>query len=379
MKSIRICSALLAMLCSASSYGEKKTYPSIVSVTCQADSANDATTLNDAISEAVPGSQIQIHGTCLVNATIVLRGDMSYVGDSRTGTIIEQANGANLPAVVAAYGWYNDSSAVDSPITLAHLTINGNSAANSGSVDLVVRSWESTFEDLEIANAPSDGVLLSNPSKNGVDLAKGANMVNSRFSNLFILNCRGDGFHVNDRGSSGNNITDIDLLDSWISNPGSSAIYLDNAAGWKIRGNHVYAVHVDAIHASRCFGTAIDGNYIENFGKAGGSGTNYSGIECTVQSGPASIISNNKIFQIGGQASTGNFYFILAKLNSGTGYINVTGNTITGANANDTGLFYENTVGGSSVLNYLSANNQVQQMTTAKTTTASGTIAATSY
>jgi hypothetical protein len=245
---------------------------------------------------------------------------------------------------------------------------------------LVVRSWESTFEDLEIANAPSHGILLSNPASNGMtDLASGSNLVNSRFSNLFILNSGGDGFHVDDLGSSGNNITDNDIIDSWISNPGGSAIYLDDAAGWKIRGNHVYAVAVDAIYANRCFGTAIDANYIENFGKAGVSGTNYFGIQCTIQSGPGSVISNNKIFQIGGQGSSGNFYFIWAKLNSGTGYVNVVGNVLAGRSTNDTGLYYENIVGGTSVLNYLSANNQVSLMTTPKTTSISGTTAATSY
>ena len=119
---------LLAMaLLSISLASAHASYPGIVSVTCQ-NATTDASTLNTAIAGALSGSQIQIHGTCLVNATIQLVGNMSYIGDSRTGTIIQQANGANLPAVVASSGWYNNTTTVDAPITLAHLTINGNSA-----------------------------------------------------------------------------------------------------------------------------------------------------------------------------------------------------------------------------------------------------------
>jgi hypothetical protein len=55
-----------------------------VSVTCT-DTTSDANTLNTAISGSAVGAQIDIHGTCLVNKTIVLYPDRSYLGDSRYG------------------------------------------------------------------------------------------------------------------------------------------------------------------------------------------------------------------------------------------------------------------------------------------------------
>jgi hypothetical protein len=110
---------VLALLCVSlsSASAQTPTYASIVSVTCQ-DATTDAATLNTAIAGAVTGSKIQIHGTCLVNATIKLVGNMSYLGDSRTGTIIEQANGANLAAVVASNGWYTNTNSVDALLRL---------------------------------------------------------------------------------------------------------------------------------------------------------------------------------------------------------------------------------------------------------------------
>src|SRR5581483_11426708 len=125
-----------------------------------------------------------------------------------------------------------------------------------------------------------DGVNLTNTSVNG------------RISNVFVTDCSGTGIHVVD---SGNSLTDWDLLDSWIANSGQSGIYLENAAGWKIVGNHIYGVPQDAIFANRCYGTTIADNYIEDFGGDGGANTWY-GIACTVQGDVGSVIRENKVF-----------------------------------------------------------------------------------
>src|SRR6185312_12509138 len=94
--------------------------------------------------------------------------------------------------------------------------------------------------------------------------------VNSRINNVFIHDVSGNGINVVD---TGNSVTDTDVLDSWLGGIGQSGINLQNAAGWKIRGNHLYGIGENAIYANRCFGTAIEGNYIEDFGDAGGSST----------------------------------------------------------------------------------------------------------
>jgi hypothetical protein len=288
---------------------------------------------------------------------------MSYVGDTKLDTVIKQAPGANLQAIVADYSWTLPGSAVgDNAMRLAHLKIDGNSSANSSGTCLVVRSWNSTFEDLEIANCAGQGLLFTNAANDGTLLRIYSNMVNNVFRRLFIHDVGSHGFNVSDDGSSGNHLTDSWLLDNTIADPGGSAITMDNSAGWVIRGNHVYHVPGSGIAAGRSFGTTIDSNFVENFGVGGSAGTNYYGIQCKEESGPGSVISNNKIFQIGGQGS-GTFYFINVNLVGGTSYVNAIGNLLTGASSNDTGLYFENTAGTGTMLNYLSTGNQVSLMT----------------
>jgi hypothetical protein len=330
----------------------------VVSVTCT-DTTSDAATLNTAISGSAVGAQIQIHGTCLVNNTIVLYPDRSYLGDSRTGTVIQQANGTNLPALLASQGWTTNSSYADNPITIAHMTLNGNSQSNSGTNVLVIRSWLTTIDDVKVEYAPVDGIQFTSLSQSGTALSN--SIENSRVSNVFITNSGANGFHVID--PNGNAVTDSDVVDSWIANSGQSAITMDNAAGWKLRGNHLYGVQQNAIYAQNCFGTAIESNYIEDFGDAGGS--TYYGIACTLQGGVGSVIANNKVFMFATEKSSGTFIYIgVPWVNYGAGILNVLDNVIVGANtSNDTGLSYQAT--GTKTMSVLSSNN-VQSVQTSR-------------
>ena len=80
-----------------------------IDVKCVDRVSVDTKLLLSAIHESAAGDRIAIHGKCTVNETIPLLGDRSYVGDSRSGTIITQADGANLVALAASdaflYNW----------------------------------------------------------------------------------------------------------------------------------------------------------------------------------------------------------------------------------------------------------------------------------
>jgi hypothetical protein len=333
----------------------------IVSVTC-ANVSTDAATLNNAINGSGTGDWIQIHGTCSLTATVVLKGDRTYTGDSRMDTTLGQANGYNLAAVVAADSWSSNSAYTGNPITLAHLTIDGNKANNSNSICLVVRSWASTVEDVHIANCPGDGLRYSNPSANNTALSN--NSVNNTFRNLFIENAGGTGFHVVD---TGNKLTDCNLESSWIAGSGQSSIYLDNAAGWRISGNHTYGTPQHAIYLNQCFGTTVSDNYIEDFGDAGISGTTYYGIGVTLQGVVTSVtITGNKVNMFPTLPAAGNYVYIgIIQGNYGTPSAVVSGNLIYGqANARETGLSYQK--GSVTAVNVLSSNN-VQNVGTART------------
>jgi len=348
---IRNCCFGLLLISSAAAFAAQ------VNVTCT-NTIADAVRLNTAIENSHSGDRIQIHGTCLLNATIVLLGDRTYEGDSRTGTIFRQASGSNLPALLASDSWNDDWTYTGDPIRIAQLTLDGNSSANSATNALVIRSWLTVIEDIQVENAPADGMQITSLSKNGVGL-KGSE-VNGHISNVFVTNSGATGIHVVDPGNS---VTDWSLLDSWVAYSGQSAIYMDNAAGWTVRGNHVYGIQQHAIFANRCWATSIDENYIEDFGGSGGSNTWY-GIACTVGGGAASVISGNKVFMFTKEPPSGDFVFIgVPQVNYGTGVMNVVGNTILGANGrHDTGLSY--LLNGGNGLEVLSSNNDVQAVHT---------------
>jgi hypothetical protein len=227
---IRIGSCGLFLLTGAAAFAAQ------VNVTC-ANTTADAVKLNTAIENSRSGDRIQIHGTCLLNAAVVLLGDRTYEGDSRTGTILRQASGSNLPALVASDSWNDDWTNTGNPIRIAHLTLDGNGSANSRTNALVIRSWLTVIEDLQVENAPADGIQVTSLRKSGAGLQ--GSQVNGHISNIFVTNSGSVGIHVVDPGNS---VTDWSLLDSWVAYSGQSAIYMDNAAGWTARGNHVYGI-----------------------------------------------------------------------------------------------------------------------------------------
>jgi hypothetical protein len=164
---IRTCCSGLLLLTGATAFAAQ------VNVTCTNTTA-DAVKLNTAIENSRSGDRIQIHGICLLNATIVLLGDRTYEGDSRTGTILRQASGSNLPSLVASDNWNDDWTYTGDPIRIAQLTLDGNSSANSATNALVIRSWLTVIEDLQVENAPADGFQVTSLSKNGVGLQSAA-------------------------------------------------------------------------------------------------------------------------------------------------------------------------------------------------------------
>ena len=180
-----------------------------------ANNVADTAALRNTINGSASGDQINIHGVCLVNQTIVLKGARSYLGDIRTdgaATQIRQANGANLPAVLASDSWDNNTTWGGEPIRSAHLQVDGNKANNSsGTVGIMVRSWLAVIEDVGVAKTSGDGIRITNLSKNNTALT--SSMVNGRISNAFIEDVNGSGINVVD---TGNSITDWDVIDTLI-------------------------------------------------------------------------------------------------------------------------------------------------------------------
>ncbi|MER6944336.1 right-handed parallel beta-helix repeat-containing protein [Nonomuraea sp. NPDC000554] len=327
-----------------------------VEAVCANDSG-DAKTLQEAIDSSGEGDEIVFKGPCLIDATITLLDHRTYRGVSKAGATIKQADGANLPAMLASESWAANRPYGSETVRIEQLTLDGNRDHNTGTVGLMLRSWNSRVEDVDILGAPSDGIRVSNPSKNGTPLKN--TMVNSIISDVYIEGSGGAGVRVLDPGNS---VTDWVLERSWIADSGTSAVELDNAAGWTLNGLHVYGVRRNAIDAHRCFGTSIVNNYVEDFGGEGSAGRTYYGIRCDLQGEAASVVSDNKIHNfppLGAAARAGQpkalgqharpskrsrtdyVYLALDQVNYGVGHAAVTGNTILGhGTGRETGILY---------------------------------------
>jgi hypothetical protein len=336
---------------------------------------SDARRINRAIAASSPGSQIVFQGQCLINQVIELLGNRSYRGEG-PGTTLTQANGANLPAILASHGWLDNSDVTSNPVEVSQLQIDGNSANNTAMTDgIILRSWRSTLSDLYVTNMSQDGIVITNLSQNGTTLD--STEVNGRILDNWVSGTGRYGVYVQD---TQNAVTDWQLMNNYISNTASDAIHMDNASGWMVERNHVYSVGGDDIYANRVWGTTISDNYLEDFGHtttrlASGAGTWY-GIDVTANgNGPLTIIDDNRVSDFSlvdskkantdpGVDPNSTYRFIaISNVNYGDAAVAVEGNALFGTGAtNETGLYFSK--GSGSELSVTSIGNVVDDLHT---------------
>ncbi|MEU7617054.1 right-handed parallel beta-helix repeat-containing protein [Micromonospora rifamycinica] len=325
-----------------------------ITATCD-NTTSDDETLNRVIAGSAPGDEIVIDGPCLINDTIKLLGERSYRGRSRAGTVIRQADGANLPVMLASDSYLDNDSHTGMPVSIRSISLDGRRTANPRAGDvLVMRSWQSVVEDVEIIGAARHAIRLTNLSANGTPLAN--TQVNGRVVGNHIGDSGGRAVFVED---TGNSVTDWQLLDNWIADSGTDAIALENAAGWIIQRNHIYGTGRAAITAERLFGSTISDNYIEDFVTVG--------LQGSIQGEASSTISGNRIFRFNGGGGT----FLSLRTNYGTGNIVVVGNAIRG-NGTGVGIDYGSASGTG--LSVVSTGNLVTGVTTPRRTASGVTL-----
>jgi hypothetical protein len=335
-----------------------------VNILCK-NSLSDAAAINAAITSSSVGDEIVISGQCLINQTIKLLGDRTYRGTSRTGTVLKQADGANLVALLATDTYLENREWTGTPVTIRQMTLDGNSKANQQAQTdgIILRSWWSVVEDMYINDMSQDGIEVAYKSADGTKLK--TSQVNGTISRNFI-NASGRHGVYEELG-----VTDWYLTDNEIAFSGADGLHLEDVAGWFIVRNNIYGVPNTAIHAEHLFGTTISDNYIEGFGETKQAGIWY-GIYGTVQGGAASTISNNRILNFGvnlnGPGNSASIYRYLAlSVNYDTGVVSITGNTVRGMGVGDeTGLYY--TSGGNHQLIVTSAGNAVVDVKTPRFT-----------
>ncbi len=321
----------------------------------------DADTINASIAASPVGAEIVIRGKCLINKPIRLLDDRSYRGESRTGTILKQADGANLVALLATAQFLDNKGYTGLPVAVRQLTLDGNKANNKRAKTdgLILRSWLSAVEDVHIADMSGNGLRVTNRSANGTKLK--TTQVNGRIASNFIENSGGHGVFIEDTGNAeGGAVTDWVLADNWIAYSGVDGIHMDNAAGWFVERNHIYGVPQHAIYADNLFATSICNNYIEEFGETKQAGT-WCGIRGTVNGDAASTIANNRIFNFSKKCNPqSDFRYMSLAVNYGMGVVTVTGNVIYGigtARGRGTGQYF--TAGDDLKLKIVSTGNLI--------------------
>jgi hypothetical protein len=322
----------------------------------------DATTINDAIASSNSGAEIVICGQCQIDQVIKLLGDRAYRGES-LGTILKQADDANLDALMASDTYLDNTDYTGTPVSIRDITLDGNKAMNTQSTTtgIILRSWLSTVEDIQIIDMGGDGLKITNLGSMGAELV--TSQVNGKISGNFITESGRYGLFVED---TQNAVTDWILTNNWIADSGMDGIRLDNAAGWIITQNHIYGVPRHALYVHRLFGTSISDNYIEGFGETQQAGS-YYGILATIQGDAASTIVSNRIFNFNLEGSeydpTSNYRYLYLRTNYDTGIISLTGNTIRGAGTeNETGLYF--TTNPDTWLKVTTAGNAIENVTT---------------
>ncbi len=346
-------------------------------VQCVADPLQDTPNLQDLLDGCFPGDNLLVLGpVCLVAETLVLPAGCSLEGGERTGTVLRHNATVPLPAVLTTSAAWNASRPWSGgPTRVAHLTVDGAGKTTRGA--LVVSSWLSTVRDVRVVNSAGDGLLVTSVGRDNATRITQSSQVNGLIDGVFVENSARHGIHVEDPG---NVITDWYLLNSWVSTSGQSGVYLENAAGWAVRNNHVYGVGQHAIYARRCFATSISANYIEDFGGnagrqeeggGGNAGTFWGAVCDPVQGAAASIISENKVHMFRrnvsaarASGSTFNYVGVARAATQGVGVVSVVNNVIRGSDfgPGDTGLSYD--AGGhlGASLQVLSSGNHVTQL-----------------
>ncbi|HEX6351766.1 right-handed parallel beta-helix repeat-containing protein [Actinophytocola sp.] len=347
-----------AVLSSGQAWGDDR-----VELLC-ANNTGDDERINAALGGTATGGEVVLSGTCLIDGTIRLEGNRTLRGVSRTGAVIQQAAGANLDAMLASDTYLDNVPWTGEPVTIRSLTLLADGAANPGAHDaLVLRSWQSVVEDVVIRDATRHGIRVTNLSANGTALTN--TQVNGRIVGNHIHDSGARGINVEDVATdvedTGNSVTDWQLLDNWIGGAGTDGIGMDNAAGWLVRGNHVYDVGRVALWAERLYGSSITDNYLEDFVE--------SGIRLSIQGDAASTVSGNRVFDFSGGTGT----FLETRVNYGTGNLAVIGNTVRG-NGVGVGLNYQRGSGAGLVVT--STGNLVTGVATPRQVGAGVTVSA---
>jgi len=238
---------------------------------------------------------------------------MCYEGDGEEFTIIQQAAGANLNAVMASADWINEiSPAFGSMVQIRHLSIKGQPSQAAGlGHGLVLQTFWSDIEYCTFQNTAGDALRFDSQSIRG-NVTLASTLIENHIFRCQLRAYKGCGLNSSDTAGL--------LTDGWVEDciftttAGTATAFpslkIDSSAGWDIERNHFYGSPGSAIQASRPWQTRIAGNYIENWGSTTTVST-YCAIDMVTgfvnDAGFGSVITQNVIYLNTAPGNAGNF------------------------------------------------------------------------
>jgi len=226
--------------------------------------ADDTRAISAAIAAAPGGTVWFPPGTYVVNKTLALKPGSTYRGSNPNSSVIKQANGANLIAVMADEGYLTQRPTSSSGIQIEDLGIDGNSPANKHGHGLLLMADRSLVRHVLVDFPPEAGIVLIDENLGGKIITNPA--VENRIEDCTITQPGTYGIWVVDTNHSGRQ-TDGYMLNNVVKNAlGDWGIRVERAAGWFISNNHVYHSAQNAIYLSHVECTYFYCNEVDHFG-----------------------------------------------------------------------------------------------------------------
>ena len=291
---------------------------------------DDAPLINAFIAASPAGSTIWFPGNHLVGSTIILLSGRNYLGPTGhcdAGPTFYQKNGANLPAVVASSDWYNNATSTGSSLAIRNIVVDANQAHNTTSHGIVLMNEFSSIEDCVVRNAPGSGILLTATNRGGTNSS--TTNVNNRVINCYVTSCSGHGIWIHDNAL--NAVTDGYIRDCIVDTATLDSIYLENAAGWFLSGNHVYGCQANGYNLANCYSTFVIGNEVDGYGFGIGSGGYVYGMVLSLITGRATIIEGNIISNSSENSGANYFGLSVGATNTSATRAHVSNNHVLGA------------------------------------------------
>jgi hypothetical protein len=226
--------------------------------------ADDTRAISGAIAAATGGTVWFPPGTYIVSQTLALKPGSTYRGSNPNSSVIKQANGANLTAVLADERYITKQSTSSSGIQIEDLGIDGNSPANKHGHGLLLMVDRSLVRHVLVDFPPEAGIVLIDANAGGTIITNPA--VENRIEDCTITQPGTYGIWVVDTKHSGRQ-TDGYMLNNVVKNAlGTWGIRVERAAGWFIANNHVYHSAQNAIYLSHAECTYFYCNEVDHFG-----------------------------------------------------------------------------------------------------------------